>query len=37
MTDCISMVVCRERGITDVLTYDRDFEQEGFVAMLRGA
>ena len=37
LTDCISMVVCRERGITDVLTYDRDFEQEGFVAMLRGA
>lgn len=28
MTDCVSMVVCRERGITDVLTYDRDFEQE---------
>jgi predicted nucleic acid-binding protein len=37
MTDCMSMVVCRERGITGVLTYDRDFEQEGFVAMLRGA
>ena len=37
MTDCISMVVCRERGISDVLTYDRDFEQEGFVAMLREA
>lgn len=37
MTDCMSMVVCQERGIGDVLTYDRDFEQEGFVAMLRGA
>ena len=37
MTDCMSMVVCRERGIGDVLTYDGDFEQEGFVAMLRGA
>ncbi len=37
MTDCMSMVVCRERGITDVLTYDRDFTQEGFVAMLRDA
>ena len=37
MTDCMSMVVCRERGIGDVLTYDRDFEQEGFIAMLRGA
>jgi predicted nucleic acid-binding protein len=37
MTDCMSMMVCRERAITDVLTYDRDFEQEGFVALLRGA
>jgi predicted nucleic acid-binding protein len=36
MTDCMSMVVCRERGISGVLTYDHDFEQEGFVAMLRG-
>ena len=36
-TDCMSMVVCRERGIGDVLTYDRDFEQEGLTAMLRGA
>jgi predicted nucleic acid-binding protein len=36
MTDCMSMVVCRERGITDVLTYDRDFEQGGFVALMRG-
>ena len=35
MVDCISMVVCRERGITDVLTADRDFEQERFVALLR--
>ena len=35
MTDCMSMVVCRDRGINDVLTYDRDFTQEGFVAMLR--
>jgi predicted nucleic acid-binding protein len=37
MTDCMSMVVCRERDIVDVLTYDHDFEQEGFVAMLRRA
>jgi hypothetical protein len=33
----MSMVICRERGNTDVLTYDREFEQEGFVAMLRRA
>jgi predicted nucleic acid-binding protein len=34
LTDCVSMVVCRDRGITDVLTSDRDFEQEGFVRLL---
>ncbi len=36
MTDCMSMVVCTERGITDVLTYDHDFVQEGFRALMRG-
>lgn len=35
LTDCVSMVLCRERGISDVLTGDRDFEQEGFIALLR--
>jgi predicted nucleic acid-binding protein len=35
MVDCISMVVCRDLEIADVLTDDRDFEQEGFVALLR--
>ena len=35
MTDCMSMVVCRERGITDVLTADHDFEQEGFTILLK--
>jgi predicted nucleic acid-binding protein len=35
MVDCISMVVCRDQDITDVLTTDRDFEREGFVALLR--
>ena len=35
MVDCISMVVCRDLGISDVLTTDRDFEREGFVALLR--
>jgi predicted nucleic acid-binding protein len=34
MVDCISMVVCRERRIKDVLTADRDFEQEGFTILL---
>jgi predicted nucleic acid-binding protein len=35
MVDCISMVVCRHLGITDVLTTDQDFEREGFVPLLR--
>ena len=34
MVDCMSMVVCRERRIKDVLTADRDFEQEGFTILL---
>ncbi len=35
LTDCFSMVVCEDLGITDVLTSDHDFEQEGFNIMLR--
>ena len=35
LADCISMVVCRDRVISEVLTHDRDFEQEGFRALLR--
>ena len=34
LTDCISMNVCRERGITNVLTRDGHFEQEGFRILL---
>ena len=34
MVDCMSMVVCRDRRIKDVLTADRDFEQEGFTILL---
>jgi uncharacterized protein len=30
LTDCISMNIMRERGITDVLTKDHHFSQEGF-------
>jgi predicted nucleic acid-binding protein len=30
LTDCISMVTMRGEGLTDVLTNDRHFEQEGF-------
>ena len=34
LTDCMSMVACREHEITDVLTHDRHFEQEGFTILL---
>ncbi len=33
-TDCISMNVCRELGIKEILTHDRHFEQEGFKILL---
>lgn len=35
LTDCASFIVMEERGITDALAHDRDFEQAGFVALLR--
>lgn len=35
LTDCISMQTMRAEGLTDVLTNDRHFEQEGFRALLR--
>lgn len=34
LTDCISMNVCRELGIKEILTHDRHFEQEGFRILL---
>jgi predicted nucleic acid-binding protein len=34
MTDCISMNTMREVGVTEVLTHDRHFAQEGFVILL---
>jgi predicted nucleic acid-binding protein len=34
LTDCVSMVTMRERNITDVLTHDRHFAQEGFRPLL---
>ena len=34
LTDCISMNVCRELGISEILTHDRHFEQEGFKVLL---
>ncbi len=35
LTDCASFIVMEERGITEALAFDRDFEQAGFVALLR--
>ena len=35
LVDCISMEICDDRGITEVLTYDEDFVREGFAALLR--
>ena len=35
LTDCISMQTMRSEGLTDVLTNDRHFEQEGFRALFR--
>jgi predicted nucleic acid-binding protein len=34
MTDCMSMVICREPEITEVLTHDQHFAQEGFTVLL---
>jgi predicted nucleic acid-binding protein len=35
LTDCASIVICEREGITEVLAYDRHFEQAGLVALLR--
>jgi len=35
LTDCISMTTMRERNITEVLSHDHHFEQEGFILLLR--
>jgi uncharacterized protein len=34
LTDCISMNVCREFGISEVLTHDKHFTQEGFEILM---
>ena len=35
LTDCASFVIMTERKITDCLTHDTHFEQNGFAALLR--
>ena len=37
LTDCISFVVMRRKGLADALTSDNHFEQVGFRAMLRAS
>ena len=34
LTDCMSMAICTEQQIEQVLTHDRHFEQEGFEILL---
>ncbi len=34
LTDCISMYTMRERGVTEILTHDDHFRQEGFTMLL---
>jgi predicted nucleic acid-binding protein len=34
MVDCISMQVMRSRNLTEVLTHDKHFSQEGFILLL---
>lgn len=35
LVDCASFVVMQQRGLTDALTADHHFEQEGFVRLLK--
>lgn len=35
LIDCISMAAMRSESLTEVLTHDHHFEQEGFVVLLR--
>jgi predicted nucleic acid-binding protein len=34
LTDCVSMLAMREEGMTEVLTHDDHFTQEGFIKLL---
>ncbi len=34
LTDCVSMEAMRQQGITDILTHDNHFTQEGFTILL---
>jgi uncharacterized protein len=34
LIDCVSMNICKERKITEILTHDHHFTQEGFTVLL---
>ncbi len=34
LTDCVSMVVMQQEGISEILTHDKHFAQEGFTILL---
>lgn len=34
LTDCTSFLIIEQKGITDALSADRDFQQAGFNALL---
>ena len=36
LTDCASFILMEQMNIPEALAHDRDFEQAGFVALLRG-
>jgi predicted nucleic acid-binding protein len=36
LADCISMQAMRERAVSEILTRDRHFQQEGFLLLLPG-
>ena len=35
LVDCVSFIIMQDRGITEALTADEDFQQAGFRALLR--
>ena len=37
LVDCISFTVMWERGVTEALTFDKDFEQAGFMIVTKQA
>jgi len=34
LTDCMSMIICRDRAVIEILTHDHHFEQESFPILM---